>query len=54
MIGKRDAGLIFNLRQPQGAYAQYIAVSSVMILRKPDHLSFIECAGIPENFLTGT
>ena len=37
-----------------GAYAQYIAVSSSMLLPKPTHLSFVSAAGIPETFFTAT
>ncbi|KAG6849684.1 hypothetical protein H0H93_006302 [Arthromyces matolae] len=35
-----------------GAYAEYIVVPSSHIIRKPDHLSWVEAASIPENFLT--
>ena len=31
-----------------GAYAEYIAVSTHMLIHKPDELSWEECAGIPE------
>ena len=31
-----------------GAYAEYIAVSTHMLMHKPDELSWEECAGIPE------
>jgi len=31
-----------------GAYAEYIAVSTHMLVRKPKELSWEECAGIPE------
>lgn len=37
-----------------GAYAEYIAVSSKMILHKPAHLSFEEAAGVPETWITAT
>jgi NADPH:quinone reductase-like Zn-dependent oxidoreductase len=37
----------------QGAYAEYIQVSELMISPKPSHLSFVEAAGILENWLTG-
>ena len=37
-----------------GAYAEYIAVSVKMILRKPGHLSWEEAAGIPEVSLCST
>lgn len=35
-----------------GAYAEYIVLPATHILRKPTHLSWVEAAGIPENFLT--
>ncbi|KAL2190743.1 putative quinone oxidoreductase [Thermothelomyces heterothallicus CBS 203.75] len=35
-----------------GAYAEYIAVSTKMLLRKPDHLTFEQAAGIPETWIT--
>ena len=31
-----------------GAYAEYIAVNTHMLLHKPEHLSWVEAAGIPE------
>lgn len=31
-----------------GAYAEYVAVSTHMLVHKPDHLSWEEAAGIPE------
>jgi len=31
-----------------GAYAEYIAVSTRMLIRKPKELSWEQCAGIPE------
>lgn len=31
-----------------GAYAEYIAVSTKMLLHKPGHLSWVEAAGVPE------
>ncbi|KAL2128531.1 hypothetical protein VTI74DRAFT_9045 [Chaetomium olivicolor] len=37
-----------------GAYAEYIAVSSKMLLHKPAHLSFEQTAGIPETWITAT
>ncbi|KII84164.1 hypothetical protein PLICRDRAFT_179839 [Plicaturopsis crispa FD-325 SS-3] len=37
---------------PGGAYAEYVAVSEKTILKKPAALSWVEAAGIPENFLT--
>lgn len=35
-----------------GAYAQYIAVSTHMLIHKPDELSWEEAAGIPETWIT--
>ncbi|KAI5462376.1 hypothetical protein BGZ63DRAFT_403607 [Mariannaea sp. PMI_226] len=37
-----------------GAYAEYIAVSTRMLLHKPKALSFETCAGIPETWITAT
>ena len=36
----------------QGAYAEYIALSSKMIIHKPASLSTVESAGVPENWMT--
>ncbi|KAL4080797.1 quinone oxidoreductase putative [Scleroderma citrinum] len=36
----------------QGAYAEYIESSQDLLIRKPTHLSWIEAASIPENFIT--
>lgn len=46
-VGDEVFGLAYG-----GAYAQFIAISAAMIVRKPAHLSFVEAAGIPENFIT--
>lgn len=46
-VGDEVFGLTYG-----GAYAQFVAVSGAMLVRKPAHLSWVECAGIPENFLT--
>jgi len=35
-----------------GAYAEYIAVSTHMLIHKPDELSWEQCAGIPETWIT--
>jgi len=35
-----------------GAYAEYIAVSTHMLVHKPDELSWEEAAGIPETWIT--
>ncbi|KAK7427834.1 hypothetical protein QQZ08_005606 [Neonectria magnoliae] len=37
-----------------GAYAEYIAVSTKMLLHKPKTMSFETCAGIPETWITAT
>lgn len=37
-----------------GAYAEYVAVSTHMLLHKPDHLSWEEAAGVPETWITAT
>lgn len=37
-----------------GAYAEYVAVSTRMLLRKPAHLSWEAAAGIPETWITAT
>jgi len=37
-----------------GAYAEYIAVSTKMLLHKPEYLSWEEAAGIPETWITAT
>ncbi|KAI1140391.1 quinone oxidoreductase putative [Hypoxylon sp. FL0543] len=47
----RDA--VFGLAYG-GAYAEYIAVSSKMLLHKPDSLSWEAAAGIPETWITAT
>ncbi len=36
-----------------GAYAEYIKVDEKMMVKKPERLSWVEAAGIPENWLTG-
>jgi putative PIG3 family NAD(P)H quinone oxidoreductase len=47
----KDGDHVFGLAYG-GAYAEYIAISSQMIIRKPESLSWIEAAGIPENWMT--
>jgi NADPH:quinone reductase-like Zn-dependent oxidoreductase len=42
-VGDEVFGLAYG-----GAYAEYIAVSTHMLVRKPNELSWEECAGIPE------
>ena len=48
-IGDEVLGLAYG-----GAYAEYIAVSSKMLLRKPHHLTFEQTAAIPETWITAT
>ena len=52
LAGKSEKGFkigdaVFGLAYG-GAYAEYIAVSTHMLVHKPDELSWEECAGIPE------
>ena len=35
-----------------GAYAEYIATPASMIVRKPDHVSWVQAAAVMENWLT--
>ncbi len=37
-----------------GAYAEFIAVSTKMLLHKPRELSHEQCAALPENWITAT
>jgi NADPH2:quinone reductase len=37
-----------------GAYAEFIVVSTHMLIHKPAELSWEECAGIPETWITAT
>ncbi|KAK4498051.1 hypothetical protein PRZ48_010707 [Zasmidium cellare] len=46
-VGDSVFGLAYG-----GAYAEYIAVSTHMLVHKPDELSWEECAGIPEVYIT--
>ncbi|CAD6450059.1 e1099089-2bb2-4923-b332-51d5555c8403 [Sclerotinia trifoliorum] len=48
-VGDEVFGLAYG-----GAYAEFIAVSTHMLLKKPDHLSWEEAAGIPETWITAT
>ncbi|KAH8881603.1 quinone oxidoreductase putative [Thozetella sp. PMI_491] len=48
-IGDEVFGLAYG-----GAYAEYIAVSSRMLLHKPPHLTFEQAAGVPETWITAT
>ncbi|KAF2158062.1 NADPH2:quinone reductase [Myriangium duriaei CBS 260.36] len=46
-VGDAVFGLAYG-----GAYAEYIAVSTHMLVHKPDELSWEECAGAPETWIT--
>ncbi|OCL14333.1 quinone oxidoreductase putative [Glonium stellatum] len=48
-IGDEAFGLVYG-----GAYAEYVVVSTHMLIHKPANLSWEECAGIPETWLTAT
>jgi putative PIG3 family NAD(P)H quinone oxidoreductase len=48
-VGTEVFGLAYG-----GAYAEYVAVSTKMLLHKPAGLSFEECAGVPEAWITAT
>jgi len=48
-VGDEVFGLAYG-----GAYAEYIAVSTHMLLHKPAHLTWEEAAGIPETWITAT
>ena len=37
---------------PGGGYAQYVAVSELACIKKPEEISYIEAAAIPETFFT--
>lgn len=45
-VGDAVFGLAYG-----GAYAEYIAVNTAMLMHKPDHLSWEQAAGIPEVYL---
>ncbi|THW29165.1 putative quinone oxidoreductase [Aureobasidium pullulans] len=49
--GFKKGDAVFGLAYG-GAYAEYIVVSTHMLVHKPDELSFEECAGIPETWIT--
>jgi len=51
--GFRPGDEVFGLAYG-GAYAEYIAVSTKMLLRKPPFLSWEQAAGIPETWITAT
>lgn len=46
-VGDEVFGLAYG-----GAYAEYIAVNTHMLLHKPEHLSWVEAAGVPEVYLS--
>lgn len=48
-VGDEVFGLAYG-----GAYAEYIAVSTHMLVRKPKELDWEQCAGIPETWITAT
>ncbi|KAF1357078.1 hypothetical protein BDV97DRAFT_394934 [Delphinella strobiligena] len=49
--GFKKGDAVFGLAYG-GAYAEYISVSTHMLIHKPDELSWEECAGIPEVWIT--
>ncbi|KAK3073269.1 hypothetical protein LTR53_005319 [Teratosphaeriaceae sp. CCFEE 6253] len=51
--GFKKGDAVFGLAYG-GAYAEYIAVSTHMLIHKPDELSWEQCAGIPETWITAT
>lgn len=48
-LGDEVLGLAYG-----GAYAEYIQVSSKMLIHKPKNLSFEQCAAVPEAWITAT
>ncbi|KAJ9156251.1 Zinc-binding dehydrogenase [Pleurostoma richardsiae] len=48
-VGDAVFGLAYG-----GAYAEYIAITTKMLLHKPDGLSWEQAAGIPETWITAT
>jgi putative PIG3 family NAD(P)H quinone oxidoreductase len=48
-VGDEVFGLAYG-----GAYAEYIAVSSKMLLHRPSHLTVEQAAGVPETWITAT
>ena len=48
-VGDEVFGLAYG-----GAYAEYINVSTHMLVKKPKELSWVEAAGIPETWITAT
>jgi NADPH:quinone reductase-like Zn-dependent oxidoreductase len=51
--GFKKGDAVFGLAYG-GAYAEYIAVNTHMLLHRPDHLSWEEAAGVPEVWITAT
>lgn len=51
--GFKEGDEVFGLAYG-GAYAEYIAVNTHMLLHKPDHLSWEQAAGVPETWITAT
>ncbi|KAK6388629.1 hypothetical protein LTR65_007785 [Meristemomyces frigidus] len=51
--GFKKGDAVFGLAYG-GAYAEYIAVSTHMLMHKPDELSWEQSAGIPETWITAT
>uniref|UniRef100_A0A4E9EJ88 Enoyl reductase (ER) domain-containing protein n=1 Tax=Gibberella zeae TaxID=5518 RepID=A0A4E9EJ88_GIBZA len=51
--GFQEGDEVFGLAYG-GAYAEYIAVSTGMLMRKPNALSLAQCAAIPEAWMTAT
>lgn len=37
----------------QGAAAEYVVCNQGLLIKKPAHLSWVEAASIPENYITG-
>ncbi|KAL5120764.1 hypothetical protein ACEQ8H_001245 [Pleosporales sp. CAS-2024a] len=51
--GFKEGDDVFGLAYG-GAYAEYIAVATQMLVRKPKELTWEQCAGIPETWITAT
>lgn len=49
--GFKHSDSVFGLAYG-GAYAEYIAVPTQMLLHKPEHLSYVQAAGVCETFFT--
>jgi len=48
-VGDEVLGLAYG-----GAYAEYVAISTRMLVHKPKELSWIQCASIPEVWITAS